>query len=241
MSVRCILDWTFWFHFYVEVEPYTGALGERTVRLTHHWPLHIAVRCQQFRLSCPSPHHHTIIVFNRIAGILVFEQLEQLLNYSGGTSVTLHLDSCDPGHPSAVALPHSLLLGYQECSCSRIFVSETQTEQEYQSLTVLMHGTSQDASWGKPTCRSQVQEQPCALCSLKINIPSSLRIPGLRCSVLKLEVVWDQSGKGWTQNCLHVPVERAVIPRKGAVCNLLAVYHSGMGREGRACHPEKYL
>lgn len=42
--------------------------------------------------------------------------------------------------------------------------------------------------------------------------------------MLMLEVVWDQSGKGWTQNCLHVPVERAVIPRKGAVCNLLALF-----------------
>lgn len=69
-----------------------------------------------------------------------------------------------------------------------------------------------------------MQEQPCALCFLKINIPSSLRIPGLRWPALKLEVVWDQSGKGWTQNCLHLPVWRAVIPKKGTVSNVFALF-----------------
>lgn len=46
----------------------------------------------------------------------------------------------------------------------------------------------------------------------------------MRCPVLKLEVVWDQRGKGWTQNCLHVPVGRAVMPRKGAVSDMLALF-----------------
>lgn len=41
---------------------------------------------------------------------------------------------------------------------------------------------------------------------------------------MKLEVIWDQSEKGWTQNCLHMLVGRAVIPRKGAVSNLLALF-----------------
>lgn len=42
--------------------------------------------------------------------------------------------------------------------------------------------------------------------------------------MLKLEVVWDQSGKGWAQKCFCVPVGRAVIPRKGAVSNMLALF-----------------
>lgn len=135
-------------------------------------------------------------------------------------------------------LTHTPLLGYQECSFSRTFVSETQTEQEHQSLTILIHGTSQEPSWmhpgGSPICGSQVQEQPFALSSLKINIPGSLRIPGLRWFGVKVERAAHRSASVCQWGEL-LSQGKELYP----ICWLCLSLRNG--QRGKSCYPVKYL
>lgn len=125
-------------------------------------------------------------------------------------------------HHSSVAvqpdLTHSPCWVIRSVVFSRSFVSETQTEQEHQSLTVLIHGTCQAGCILGET-HLWIPGTGTALCFVLFKNNHSYLTENAW-----IEVLWDQSGKGCTQKCLCVPVGRAVIPRKGAVSNVLALF-----------------
>lgn len=91
-----------------------------------------------------------------------------------------------------------------------------------------------DASWGRPICGSQVQEQPCALFSLKINIPISLRMPGLRCFGIKVERAAHRSASVCQWGEL-LSQGKELYP----ICWFCLSLRNG--QRGKSCYPVKYL
>lgn len=143
-----------------------------------------------------------------------------------------HPESCDPGRPSAGAVQPQ---GYQECGFSRTFVSETQAEQEHQFLPVLIHGTSQEPSWGEtPPVDPRVQGTALWFVLFKNKHSQLTENPWIEVPSIEAGGL----GSKWKGLDTELPPcacgESCYPKKRSCIQSIGFVYHSGMGRERRA-------